>query len=211
MKPKLEYASTGPYVSEAQGKLNLLMPEPPVLVVDGKYGTKTVQRVKKFQVSRGLIADGIVGAKTWAALDSSAPAVPGGSAGQKPSTPPPKITLGIRVHSGAMTFCSCGSAPGQLSVNEPGRSVVVVRDCVAYTNISPFGVCKSFGNPMVLSATNAALGVLTPMPCTPATVGLWSPPGTPIELAGNPPAPMVGMHSILVCRFGGEINIISPG
>lgn len=44
MKPKLEYASHGPYVVEAQTKLNTLMPEAlPPLKPDGKYFDKTWQ------------------------------------------------------------------------------------------------------------------------------------------------------------------------
>lgn len=35
---------------------------------DGDFGAKTLDAVKKFQKAKGLTADGIVGAKTWAAL-----------------------------------------------------------------------------------------------------------------------------------------------
>ncbi|RUT04376.1 hypothetical protein DSM106972_046040 [Dulcicalothrix desertica PCC 7102] len=36
--------------------------------VDGKFGSKTEQAVKRYQTTFGLVADGIVGAKTWAKL-----------------------------------------------------------------------------------------------------------------------------------------------
>jgi peptidoglycan hydrolase-like protein with peptidoglycan-binding domain len=36
--------------------------------VDGKFGSKTEQAVKKFQTNFALVTDGIVGAKTWAKL-----------------------------------------------------------------------------------------------------------------------------------------------
>lgn len=38
------------------------------LTVDGIFGSVTVGKVKAFQTSRGLYADGIVGPKTWSAL-----------------------------------------------------------------------------------------------------------------------------------------------
>ena len=41
--------------------------------VDGKYGSATEQAVKDFQEEHGLVADGVVGAKTWAALDAAQP------------------------------------------------------------------------------------------------------------------------------------------
>ena len=38
------------------------------LTADGVYGSVTVSKVKAFQSSRSLLADGVVGPKTWAAL-----------------------------------------------------------------------------------------------------------------------------------------------
>ena len=38
---------------------------------DGKFGPLTEEAVKEFQEAHGLVADGIVGAKTWAALKSA--------------------------------------------------------------------------------------------------------------------------------------------
>lgn len=40
---------------------------------DGKYGAKTLAAVKSFQGSNGLTQDGIVGPRTWQALEEAAP------------------------------------------------------------------------------------------------------------------------------------------
>lgn len=42
------------------------------IVPDGVFGSKTEDAVRKYQGSRNLTADGIVGPKTWAALDAGA-------------------------------------------------------------------------------------------------------------------------------------------
>ena len=41
------------------------------IAVDGKFGPATTQAVKAFQKTQGLTVDGIVGAKTWAALEAA--------------------------------------------------------------------------------------------------------------------------------------------
>jgi hypothetical protein len=75
-------------------------------------------------------------------------------------------------------------------------------------NILPFGVCTSLANPTVAAATSAAMGVLTPMPCIPATAAPWV-PGAPTVLLGNMPA--LDDTSKLMCTWGGVISVVYPG
>lgn len=60
--------STGQDVKDVQTMLNRLLPLPPLLAVDGIFGSKTYARVVKFQSENGLSADGIVGPITGRAL-----------------------------------------------------------------------------------------------------------------------------------------------
>jgi g-D-glutamyl-meso-diaminopimelate peptidase len=41
--------------------------------IDGIYGPRTIQAVIEFQTDNGLVPDGIVGPKTWAAIDEIYP------------------------------------------------------------------------------------------------------------------------------------------
>ena len=93
---------------------------------------------------------------------------------------------------GAMLQCSFGMAPSQFIVPDPTRPMVDnkpranIMDNVPMKNIMPFGMCQSMANPTVASATAAACGVLTPMPCVPVISAPWMPGGK--ERVGNRPA-----------------------
>ena len=122
--------------------------------------------------------------------------------------------MGVAVCMGAMMKCSFGIAPSSLVVlpvnrvlvsNMPAANIMANKPMV---NIVPFGMCQSPANPTVIAATAAALGVLTPMPCIPATVAPWT-PGNPMTLVGGMPA--INNSSKLMCTWGGVINIVSPG
>jgi hypothetical protein len=122
--------------------------------------------------------------------------------------------MGQHVCMGAMMQCSMGLAPSSLMVvptnkvmtsNKPAATIMDHKPMV---NVLPFGMCKSPANPMVAAATAAALGVLTPMPCIPATAAPWV-PGSPTVLIGNMPA--LNDSSKLMCSYGGVISINSPG
>jgi hypothetical protein len=110
-------------------------------------------------------------------------------------------------------FCSFGLAPSTLNVTSnlkvlTSKPAATIMDFRPMVNIPPFGMCTSLANPMVASATAAALGVLTPMPCIPNTMAPWI-PGSPMVIIGNYPA--LSSTSQLICAYGGMIKIISPG
>jgi len=83
-----------------------------------------------------------------------------------------------------------------------------IMDHVPMVNIMPFGMCMAPTNPTVATATAAASGVLTPMPCVPATPTPWT-PGAPTVMIGNMPA--LDNTSVLTCIWGGVIQFVTPG
>ena len=89
-----------------------------------------------------------------------------------------------------------------------GAPAANIMDNLPIANIQPFGLCSSLANPMVATATAAALGVLTPMPCVPATVAPWV-PGVPTVLIGS--LPSVDTSCMLMCLWAGVITITVPG
>jgi len=121
--------------------------------------------------------------------------------------------MGLQVCMGAMLMCSFGAAPSTLVVL-PTNKVLGMTPCanimdhIPLLNIMPFGVCTSLANPVVAAATAAALGVLTPMPCIPATVAPWI-PTAPTVLVGV--MPTLTSDSKCMCMWGGVIQITVPG
>lgn len=121
--------------------------------------------------------------------------------------------MGFCVCGGAMMMCSFGAAPSTLNVlpaNKVSTSmpIATVMDNVPLVNIMPFGMCTSMANPQVAAATEAALGVLTPLPCVPVTSAPWF-PGSLTVLIANYPA--LSNTSKLICNWGGIIQITNPG
>jgi hypothetical protein len=117
------------------------------------------------------------------------------------------------VVSGAMLTCSFGVAPAPLTAVNPktligSQPAATIMDSKPIVNIPTFGMCTSPANPSVASATAAAMGVLTPMPCVPATAAPWT-PGAAQTMIGNVPALTAG--STCMCNWGGIIQITSPG
>lgn len=122
--------------------------------------------------------------------------------------------MAIHTCMGATLMCSFGTAPSSLMVLPTNRTMTSsmvaanIMDNVPMVNILPFAMCTSLANPMVASATAAALGVLTPMPCIPVTVAPWAPGSTTVML-GNMPA--LNNTSKLMCSWAGVIQITVPG
>ena len=120
----------------------------------------------------------------------------------------------MQVVNTAQLMCSMGMAPSPLVVlplnrvlsgNQPAANIM---DHIPLLNIQPFGMCRSPANPMVAAATAAALGVLTPMPCIPATPAPWV-PGAPTVLLANMPS--LDNPCKLNCMWAGVISVMSPG
>jgi hypothetical protein len=118
-----------------------------------------------------------------------------------------------QVSMGATLQCSFGAAPSSLvvlpvnRVMGEGPPAANIMDHIPLVNIMPFGVCSSLSNPTVAAATSAALGVLTPMPCIPATMSPWA-PGAPTVLLGNQPS--LDNVSKCLCNWGGVVSIVDP-
>jgi hypothetical protein len=117
------------------------------------------------------------------------------------------------VTGGAMMNCSFGLAPSVLMVVPEGRCIAsmpfaTIMDSKPLVNIMPFGLCQSLANPTVAAATAAALGVLTPMPCIPATAAPWVPGCPTVQLAGKP---ALTDASQCICSYGGVITINFAG
>lgn len=122
--------------------------------------------------------------------------------------------MGMQEVATCMLQCSFGAAPTPLTVLPINRVLcggppaANIMDHTPMVNIVPFGVCTSPSNPTVAAATAAALGVLTPMPCVPATPAPWV-PGSPTVLLGNMPS--LQDASKLMCIWGGVIQTVAPG
>lgn len=114
---------------------------------------------------------------------------------------------------GATMQCTMGAAPSKLIVtpHQENTSFVPaanIMDHKPIANIPPFGVCKSLLFPATASATSAALGTLTPMPCVPNTPAPWA-AGSPTVMLANMPS--LNKSSKLVCIWGGTISITDEG
>lgn len=122
--------------------------------------------------------------------------------------------MGLAVVNNALLQCSFGAAPSALGVVDPrvkcGKQPAAnIMDNKMAFNIRPFGMCSSMANPTVASATAAAMGVLTPMPCTPMTMAAPWTPGKPKVKIRKFPA--VDDACTLNCNYGGVIKVNFAG
>lgn len=122
-------------------------------------------------------------------------------------------TDATKVCMGATMKCSMGMTPAPLVVTPrlttiQGKFVANIMDFKPMVNIPSFGMCRSLANPTVASATSAAYGVLTPMPCVPCTTTPWT-PGDPMVLTQN--FPTLTNTSKLTCVWGGVIDFVNSG
>ncbi|MCB1767467.1 MAG: DUF4280 domain-containing protein [Candidatus Competibacteraceae bacterium] len=126
--------------------------------------------------------------------------------------------MSMHVCNGAMLKCMFAVPPGistlivlpinrVMTSNQPAANIMDNKPIV---NIPTFGMCMSPTNPAFVSATAAALGVPTPVPCVPATPAPWI-TGAPTVMLGNMPA--LNNTSVLACVLGapGCITITMPG
>ena len=116
------------------------------------------------------------------------------------------------VIQGTLLKCEFGNAPTPIMVLPDKKvnsmtPVAVKSDHIPLVNILPFGMCSNPANPMVIAATAAALGMLTPVPCIPCTAQDWSQPCRKVKIHGKE---AINMDSKLQCLYGGNIKVVAP-
>ena len=123
--------------------------------------------------------------------------------------------MGVVVVSGAKLMCPFGTMPAtliatsQLMTLGNSKPIATIMDIQFGSNITTFGMCSSLANPQVAAATAAALGVLTPQPCSMVPAGPWQATKPTVLIGGKP---VLTQGSMLICGMGmGQISIISPG
>jgi hypothetical protein len=118
-----------------------------------------------------------------------------------------------QVCTGAVLQCSFGMAPSSFiatpkTVMTSNMDAGNIMDNKPIANIPPFGMCTSLANPTVASATAAALGVLTPMPCVPVFPAPWVPGAVTVLLTQFP---ALDDTCKLMCAYGGVVSVTFAG
>ena len=116
--------------------------------------------------------------------------------------------------SGATMRCSMGTSQAKLTVL-PNRTVYLtgqpmanISDHQSFVNLGAFGRCRSLGFPATASATAAAHGKLTPMPCVHNTPVPWMGGKNDYIVKGYP---ALLKSSTCQCMWGGTISITDDG
>lgn len=115
---------------------------------------------------------------------------------------------------GATLRCSEGVAPSTLTTLPANRAdaellpAATVADFLPMVNIAPFGACRTLANPAVAAATAAAMGALTPAPCTPVVVNPWSSGAEGVTIAEQT---ALTSQSTCSCAWSGTIEVTEPG
>lgn len=118
------------------------------------------------------------------------------------------------VCSGAMMRCTMGTSTANLTVLPirtvflTGQPMANISDHKSMVNLAPFGLCRSLGFPATASATAAAMGTLTPMPCMHNTPMPW--------MGGKMDYLVKGQPALLKsckcqCMWGGTISLVTDG
>lgn len=118
--------------------------------------------------------------------------------------------MAVQVSTGAEVVCSFGVAPSVFNASSENVAATtpagVITD-VEVENIPPFGMCSAPANPEVISATAAALGVFTPVPCVPVLTP-WTPGAAGVAING---IPALDDESVCLCAWAGVITVSDPG
>jgi hypothetical protein len=116
-----------------------------------------------------------------------------------------------QVCTGATLQCSFGTSPSSFTASGSQVSTTtaagVVSD-IGPSNIAPFGLCTSVSNPQVASATAAAMGVLTPMPCLPVISAPWAPGSIRVKIGS---VAALDSSSQCMCTWGGVVTASDAG
>lgn len=121
--------------------------------------------------------------------------------------------MGQVVVTGGTAQCTCGTLPGMISTGAQkkvlveGKPVATIADFNTQC-IAPFGLCITLSNPAVQAATAAALGVLTPQPCTLVPMGTWKSTKVTVHAGGSP---VLTNECQGACAYGGCIAVTNPG
>ncbi len=176
-----------------------------------KSAKKVVDEVKKLKA-------GTMGAKPTPQIGGKKAPTPSAANGQQPPASNDEDDSSENsdsyVCSTAKIKCSYGDKVSTLTVF-PDRTIWLtgqpqanISDHKSMQNIAPFGKCHTTAYPPTGSATAAAHGKLTPMPCVPNTPFPWMGGKNDVLLKGDP---ALLKSSTCRCVYGGIITITFDG